>query len=172
MYLERDIWFEPPNHVKVLMFKGLVLSHLQVHAQTQNTWIVINRYFLNCNNIIVFLIVNHSSEFKKFCKEIATLSSVYWSYMKVKEHFSSNIKQSFFFHILLPKFYIFMFFHLLPKRGKHPMSHFTAAVTHYQETGHTKVTPAAAALAAGLAVLNRCWTTAYSESLEPFFYAL
>lgn len=48
-----------------------------------------------------------------------------------------------------------MFFHLFPKRGKHPVSHFTAAVTHYQKTGHTKVTPAAA-LAAGLALLNHC----------------
>lgn len=45
-----------------------------------------------------------------------------------------------------------MFFYLLPKRGKHPVSHFTAAVTHYQKTGHT----AAAALAAGLALLNHC----------------
>lgn len=60
-----------------------------------------------------------------------------------------------------------MFFHLLPKRGKHPVSHFTAAVTHYQKTGHTKVTPAAAtALAAGLALLDHCSTTAFSESLE------
>lgn len=46
-----------------------------------------------------------------------------------------------------------MFFHLLPKRGKHPVRHFTAAVTHFQRRGHTN-TPAEAVLTAGLALLH------------------
>lgn len=46
-----------------------------------------------------------------------------------------------------------MFFLLLPKRGKHLVRHFTAAVTHYQRRGHTN-TPAVAALAARLALLH------------------
>jgi len=49
--------------------------------------------------------------------------------------------------------------------------HFTAAVTHYQRRGHTN-TPAAAALAAGFAVLH-CWSLLILNPWShAFFYAL
>lgn len=59
------------------------------HAETHT---VRNRYFLNCNNIAVFVIVKHIPGFKKFWQDFVTVLSFCWNYLKFKQCFSSSIK--------------------------------------------------------------------------------